>query len=97
MLVNQIQSVELVQSIIAATISNVTWVRKMFPKICYEPRWYDFTNRDVSYENFMSGEGYGNSEPHDPGTVGWRVLVPGQHIGVDKVLKWLVRDLKFCR
>lgn len=91
MVVTEFQSLQLVRTVITATISNIIWTRKIFPRNLFVCRMYNLNDPEVSYDHFMSGKGRFGSQAGDDGIV-WRVFQPNVHAGMDKVLKWLVSN-----
>ncbi|KIN04926.1 hypothetical protein OIDMADRAFT_177279 [Oidiodendron maius Zn] len=91
-MVDQEQSLELVKTVISAAISNITWIRDVFPNECYESRVYDFSDPDSSYETFMNCQKAFALEKNQ-NLAYWRVLVRGSDPGVDKFLDWLERGV----
>ncbi|KAG9245582.1 HORMA domain-containing protein [Calycina marina] len=88
-IVDTVQSFELVRCVILATISAVTWGRDMFNDKHFIGRMYDTTNPDPSYEAFVRGDHGFSQEKHNDKIFTWMILIPGPNPGANKLLRWL--------
>ena len=70
----------------------LTECRRVFRGDYFKPRVYYFDDPDASYETFLKGS-YGISLENgnsDRSHYDWRILTPGDHAGIQKLLGWLV-------
>ncbi|KAH8801631.1 HORMA domain-containing protein [Xylogone sp. PMI_703] len=88
--VDQQQSFELVRTVVSATISNIAFLRDLFPEDCFQSRFYDTADPDATYTTFMKGSKKQHSiRKQCEGLVNWKVLVRGTNPRVNKLLDWL--------
>lgn len=89
--VNQKQSLNIVQTSVAATLSTILFIKDVFPPDYYEHRSYNFRSADFSYSVTPADAISVKKQNADENTVSWHMLLKGKHKHVDKMLYWLVR------
>jgi meiosis-specific protein len=91
-----IQSLDLVQTTVCATISTVAFLRGLFPDDCFRTHQYDIEDSNYSYKAFMDATGDDSpmavSKPKkvDHRFIPWQILVRGRNKGASKLLDWIV-------
>lgn len=88
--VNQKQSLNIVQTSVAAALSTILFIKDVFPPDYYEHRSYNFRNADFSYSVTPADAMSVKKQNADENTVSWHMLLKGKHKHVDKMLYWLV-------
>ena len=85
------QSVEIVQTLVHGSISSLLYMRKLLPASCFVERSYAAIKKDVTYEEYASGNGTReNTDPDkDPGWA-FKSLRRGKSTRADRLLDWLV-------
>jgi hypothetical protein len=94
-----VQSLDLVQTTVCATMSTVAFLRGLFPDDCYRTHEYDIEDPNYSYMGFMNA-----TDLDSPMIVNkrkklghmftpWRILVRGKNKGADKLLDWIVSPI----
>lgn len=88
--VNQKQSLNIVQTSVAASLSTILYIKNLFPEYYFEHRSYSFKSPNFSYEVTPADARALKRQKEDDTTVSWDMLVPGKHRQIDKMLYWLV-------
>ena len=88
--VNQKQSLNIIQTSVAASLSTILFIKNIFPEYYFEHRSYSFKSADFSYEVTPADARALKRQKEDDTTVSWDMLVRGKHKQVDKLLYWLV-------
>jgi meiosis-specific protein HOP1 len=91
-----IQSLDLVQTTVCATISTVAFLRGLFPDDCFRTHQYDIEDSKYSYKDFMDTTGddspmaVSKCKNADHRFIPWQILVRGRNKGASKLLDWVV-------
>lgn len=91
---NQKQSLNIVQTSVAASLSTILFIKNVFPVDYYERRTYNMRSPEFTYLISPSDARSVMKQESDENTVTWDMLVPGKHRHVDKLLSWLVRTIR---
>ncbi|TGO57927.1 hypothetical protein BCON_0060g00010 [Botryotinia convoluta] len=93
LVLNQLQSFELVKIGVNAAVSQFVFGRKFFPGNCYKTRIYNASDPNLTYETFINGtnipRNFNLNEAGDE-IVSFNSIVRGTgHPGAEKLLDWL--------
>lgn len=91
--VGQVQSLQLVQTMIHGSLSMMTYLREFFPEKAYEERCYEMRDTILPYEDFAAARM--PSKRTDPSAFSTRVpiLLRGRSKRADLFLDWLVGEI----
>lgn len=87
--VDQVQSLQLVQTMLHGALSILTYSRGLFPLKVFEERFYD---SPISYENFANGQMPTNKAEANSLSTKVPVLMRQRSKRADMLLDWLVRS-----
>lgn len=91
-----VQSLNLVQTTVCATMSTVAFLRGLFPDDCFRRHEYDIEDPNYSYKDFMNATdedspmAVSKRKKMNYRIIPWQILVRGRNKGANKLLDWIV-------
>jgi hypothetical protein len=83
------QSLHILQTCVAATISSIFWLRDLLPENCFETRIYTINDPEFGYKVNSDVTRTVRQKDKDD-YIAWEFLLRGKHDHADKILSWLV-------
>jgi hypothetical protein len=92
--INQKQSLNIIKTVVCATLSSVMYIRKLFPDDFFETRNYSLYKPNFPYnivaKDVLKSTTALRKQFDDKTSVTWNILLRGKHQHSDKLLSWLV-------
>ena len=88
--INEVQSIQLVQTMLHGAMSTLTYLRELFPEKAFEYRYYEMRETPLPYKDFASARMPSYKSEADPHSTKLPVLLRKRSKRADLFLDWLV-------
>lgn len=90
MTINEVQSIQLVQTMLHGAMSTLTYLRELFPEKAFEYRYYEMRETPLPYKDFAAARMPSYKSEADPHSTKLPVLLRKRSKRADLFLDWLV-------
>ena len=88
--INEVQSIQLVQTMLHGAMSTLTYLRELFPEKAFEYRYYEMRETPLPYKDFAAARMPSYKSEADPHSTKLPVLLRKRSKRADLFLDWLV-------
>jgi len=88
--INEVQSIQLVQTMLHGAMSTLTYLRELFPEKAFEYRYYEMRETPLPYKDFAAARMPSYKNEADPHSTKLPVLLRKRSKRADLFLNWLV-------
>ena len=93
--INEVQSIQLVQTMLHGAMSTLTYLRELFPEKAFEYRYYEMRETPLPYKDFATARMPSYKSEADPHSTKLPVLLRKRSKRADLFLDWLVSAICF--
>lgn len=93
--INEVQSIQLVQTMLHGAMSTLTYLRELFPEKAFEYRYYEMRETPLPYKDFAAARMPSYKSEADPHSTKLPVLLRKRSKRADLFLDWLVSAICF--
>ena len=90
MTINEVQSIQLVQTMLHGAMSTLTYLRELFPEKAFEYRYYEMRETPLPYKDFAAARMPSYKSEADPHSTKLPILLRKRSKRADLFLDWLV-------
>jgi len=91
--INEVQSIQLVQTMLHGALSTLTYLRELFPERAFEYRYYEMRETPLPYTDFAAARMPSFQSEADPHSTKLPVLLRDRSKRADLFLDWLVSTI----
>jgi hypothetical protein len=88
--INEVQSIQLVQTMLHGALSSLTYLRELFPEKAFEDRYYEMRENPLPYADFAAARMPSLKGEADPHSTRVPILLRQRSKRADLFLDWLV-------
>lgn len=94
--INEVQSIQLVQTMLHGALSTLTYLRELFPEKAFENRYYEMRETPLPYADFAAARMPSLKGEADQHSTRLPVLLRQRSKRADLFLDWLVSAFAFA-